>query len=103
MNAGRGDVMMKRLEALHTSATEALRRLLDTQPTSPAKVTFAWRMAAGPALAKAADTEWRDDGVLVLRAKTPAWLRELRHARPVLAARLAELLGAGVIKRMVIE
>jgi len=95
--------MMKRLEALQSSATEALRRLLDSQPTTPAKVAFVWRMAAGPALAKAADAEWRDDGVLVLRAKTPAWLRELRHARPVLATRMADLLGVGVIKRMVIE
>ena len=94
---------MGRLDALRSSATEALRRLLDSQPTSPAKVSFVWRMAAGPALAKAAETEWRDDGILLLRAKTPAWLRELRHARPVLTARIAELLGPGVMKRLVIE
>lgn len=80
-----------------------MRRLLDSQPISGAKVQFVWRMAAGPALAKAADTEWRDEGVLVLRAKTAAWLRELRHARPVLTARMAELLGPDVIKRLVIE
>ncbi len=104
MNAGRRDVMMKRLDALFSSATEALRRVLESQPTTPAKITFVWRMAAGPALAKAVDIDWRDDdGVLLLRAKTPAWLKELRHARPVLNARIVELLGPGIVKRLVIE
>jgi len=90
------------MEPLHTTATHALRHLLDGQPTSPAKVAFAWRMAAGPALARAADPEWRD-GVLVVRAHADAWRKELRHARPVLTTRLQELLGPDVIKKIVIE
>jgi predicted nucleic acid-binding Zn ribbon protein len=95
---------MRRLEALRSAATEALRRLLDSQPTSSAKVGFAWRMAAGPALANAVDTEWRDDdGVLRVRAKTPTWLKELRHARPILTVRIAAMLGPDVVKKLVIE
>jgi len=103
LNGGRRDVMMRRLEALRSSATEALRRLLDAQPVTPAKVDFVWRMAAGPALAKAADVQWRDGGILVVRAKTPAWLKELRHARPILTTRIAGLLGPDVVQRLVIE
>jgi predicted nucleic acid-binding Zn ribbon protein len=95
--------MMGCLEALRSSETEALRRLLEAQPTSSAKIGFAWRMAAGPALANAADVEWRDDGVLVVRAKTSNWLKELRHARPILTTRLSDLLGDGVVTKFVIE
>ena len=92
------------LESLRSTATDALRHLLDAQPNTPAKMSFAWRMAAGPALAKAADPEWRDDdGVLVVHARTAAWLKELRHARPILSTRLEQIVGAGVIKKFVIE
>ena len=103
LNAAGPDVMMGRLEALRSYETEALRRLLEAQPTSSAKIGFAWRMAAGAALANAADLEWRDDGVLVVKAKTRAWLKELRHARPILTTRITDLLGPGVVQRFVIE
>jgi predicted nucleic acid-binding Zn ribbon protein len=95
--------MMGRLESLRSTATDALRHLLDAQPNNSAKMSFAWRMAAGPALAKAADPEWRDDGVLVVHARTAAWLKELRHARPILSTRLEQIVGSGVIKKFVIE
>jgi hypothetical protein len=90
------------MDALNSTAQRALRVLLDGQPTSPAKVAFAWRMVAGPAMARAAEPEWRD-GVLVVRAKTDVWRRELRHARPILTTRLQALVGVDVVKRIVIE
>jgi predicted nucleic acid-binding Zn ribbon protein len=90
------------MESLHSTATHALRALLDAQPATPAKVAFAWRMVAGAALARAGDPEWRE-GVLVVRARTDAWRRELRRAKPVLTARLQELVGADVVKKIVIE
>ena len=91
------------MDALETTAARALRVLLDSQPTTPAKVAFAWRMSAGPALGRATSVEWRPDGVLIVRASTPAWLKELRHNRPLLTARVRELVGPDVVKRMIIE
>lgn len=91
------------MESLHTTATRSLRALLEHQPTSAAKVGFAWRIAAGPALGRAADATWQDDGVLRVRASSPEWQRELRRARPVIRARLDELLGPGVVRSLVIE
>jgi predicted nucleic acid-binding Zn ribbon protein len=41
--------------------------------------------------------------VLIVRARTDAWRRELRRARPVLTARVKEMSGAGVVKQIVIE
>src|SRR4029453_3423276 len=90
------------MEALNFTAQHALRVLLEGQPTSPEKVAFAFRMVAGASLARAAEPN-RRDGVLIVRAKTDAWRRELRHARPILTTRLQALVGADVVKKIVIE
>jgi len=91
------------MESLHTTADGALREILANQPTSQAKVAFAWRMAAGPALARATEATFREDGILVIHARTEAWLREVRHAKPMLVTRLRALLGDSVVKRLVIQ
>ena len=91
------------MESLNTTASDVLRQLLASQPTTPAKVAFAWRMAAGSALGRAGDVSWRDDGVLVVRASTEAWRTEMRRAAPMLLARVRELVGKDVVRRIVIE
>jgi hypothetical protein len=91
------------MEPIRQSATRALQTLLAGQPTTPAKVAFAWRMAAGPALGRAGIPQWSEGGTLRVRARDAAWLREIRHARPVIAERLAQLLGPDVVRRIVVE
>ena len=91
------------MEALSTTANDMLRRLLAAQPTTAAKVGFAWKIVAGRALARAARTEWRDDGVLTVRAESDVWRKELRRARPVLFRRLTELLGPEVVTKLIIQ
>jgi hypothetical protein len=90
------------MHPLRDSATEALRDLLTAQPTTAAKVLFAWRMAAGTAMSRAAHAEWTD-GTLRLAPATTAWRKELLRARPVLLERLRHWLGAEVIQAIVIE
>jgi len=90
------------MQSVRDTATEVLRDLLSKQPTTSAKVMFAWRMAAGSAMARAARVEWID-GTLRLSPTTPAWRRELQRARPVLLDRLRHWLGADVIQSIVIE
>lgn len=90
------------MDALNSTAQQALRILLEGQPTSPAKVAFAWRMVAGASFARAAEPAW-SDGVLTVRAQTDAWRRELRRARPILTTRLQSLVGADVVQKIVIE
>jgi hypothetical protein len=77
-----------------------LNALLRQQPDTPAKVVFAWRMAAGAALARATRASWEPDGTLRLEPETPVWYREVVRARPILAARLRALLGADVVKHI---
>ena len=91
------------MEPLNSTATNALRTLLATQPTTEAKVAFAWQIAAGPALGRAATTSWSSDGVLRVSARTGAWRDEIRRARPVILERLRHLLGPDVVHRLAID
>jgi hypothetical protein len=92
------------MESLQRTASHALRTLLDGQPVTPAKMRFVWTLAAGAALARATDVRWREgDGVLVVRAHSENWRRELRRARPLLTERVRELAGREVVRRIQIE
>jgi hypothetical protein len=86
------------MNALRDTATHVLSVMLAGQPDTPAKVEFAWRVAAGPALARAATVSWGDDRILVVRAHSPEWRREIARARPIIATRLGHLLGPGTVK-----
>jgi hypothetical protein len=80
----------------------ALRQLLDAQPTTDAKVAFAWTIAAGPSLARAATVSWAANGTLFVRPRTDVWRREIVRARPVIARRVNALLGPGVVQRIAV-
>jgi predicted nucleic acid-binding Zn ribbon protein len=87
------------VERLDTTAPRALRQALAQQPNSQGKVLFAWTLAAGPALSRSASASWHD-GVLHLEARSTNWRREVLHARPMLLARLASLLGPDIVKTL---
>jgi hypothetical protein len=91
------------MQPLRTASTRALQSLLNDQPVTAAKVTFAYQVAAGPAMARATSLAWSDDGLLRVRARDPAWRREVARARPMIAQRLELLLGAGVVRKIVVE
>jgi hypothetical protein len=79
-----------------------LAEILRRQPTSPAKIECAWRLAAGTAFARAAQVQWAEDGTLRVDVADPAWRREVQRARPMLVERLRGLLGDAAISRLVI-
>ena len=91
------------MQRLQHTAARGFSALLRPQPTTAAKVAFAWKLAAGPALGRAGTPEWADEGTLRVRARNEVWLREMRHARPLILERITELLGAGVVRRFIIE
>jgi len=88
------------MQSVSDLAGAALRGLLAEQPVTPGKVALAWRLAAGPTLARAASIEWDGGGVLRIRVADPAWLREVRFARPKLVERLREMLGPDAVRRV---
>jgi hypothetical protein len=89
------------VESFHDISHATLRRLLSDQPTSPAKVAFAWRMAAGAPLARATRVEWAA-GALRVHVDDAHWQREVRRARPMLLERMSQLLGAGAVTSFVV-
>jgi hypothetical protein len=91
------------METVQSTALRALAMMIEAQPTSAAKVAFAWRIAAGPALGRATKVAWTGCGTLHVRAATPAWQQEARRARPIIRQRLDQLLGANVVGNIEIE
>jgi predicted nucleic acid-binding Zn ribbon protein len=80
-------------------ATDTMAALLARQPLSRAKVAFAWQIAVGPALARATAVN-REGTALRVRAADARWSREVERSRQIILARLAALLGDGVIQEL---
>lgn len=91
------------VQKIDQTAVSALKTMLEGQPTTEAKVSFAWTIAAGPALARAATVTWSESGTLRVVARAEAWRQELLRARPLIARRIADLVGPDVVRRIAIE
>jgi hypothetical protein len=72
-------------------------------PLTDEKVAFAWRLAVGPAVAKATTVRLGSDGTLYLRANSPAWLDGVRQSVGLIRSRLAHYLGENAVKRISYE
>lgn len=75
----------------------ALEAALRRAPLTPDKVAFAWRVAVGPAVDRATRVELRES-VLYVRAKDPAWRREVERSAALIRTRLQRLLGADSVR-----
>jgi hypothetical protein len=72
---------------------DVLTLMIRRQPTTPAKVAFAWRIAAGAAVARASEVELRADGLLLVLVDDPRWRQEIERALGMLRPKLIALLG----------
>jgi predicted nucleic acid-binding Zn ribbon protein len=79
----------------HFSA-RVLADVVRRQPASPARTSFAWQMAVGPALARVTKVTLDADGVLSVVAMDERWSREIERARDVALSRLQNILGQEV-------
>ena len=69
-------------------------------PLCDEKVAFAWRLAVGPAVAKATKVRLDDKGTLYVSAEAPAWLDGVRQSVGLIRSRLAHYLGDDAVKRI---
>ncbi len=83
-------------------ATRALGDVLKRQPLSDAKVRFAWTASVGASLARATSVRLRADGTLHVRAASDHWRLETIRSEPLVRKRLAQLLGGGVVRAIVV-
>jgi predicted nucleic acid-binding Zn ribbon protein len=84
------------VQPLQTFAADVIANVVRRQPPSAARTTFAWSVAAGPAMARAATVDARD-GILFVTPKDARWAREIERAIPTLLARLQVLVGPAEI------
>ena len=64
---------------LQNFATGVIADVIRRQPPSPARTTFAWTVAVGPALARST-TVTLIDQVLVVRSRDARWAKEIARA-----------------------
>jgi hypothetical protein len=88
------------MESLIQTSARVLRGLMAAQPTTPAKINFAWQIAAGPSLSRAAQVECSPDGTLRVQAKSAAWGHEIHVARAMILERMSQLLGPDIVRRI---
>jgi len=69
-------------------------------PLTPEKVAFAWRLAVGPAIDKATTVRLADNGILYVRAESPAWLAAVRKSTSLIHIRMTDLLGEDTVKKV---
>jgi hypothetical protein len=84
---------------LQSFATGVLADIIRRQPPSPARTTFAWTVAVGPALARTT-TATLTESVLTIRARDPRWAKEVQRAADTILLRMQHLLGAGSVVKM---
>ena len=71
-------------------------------PLTDEKVAFAWRLAVGPAVAKATNVRLDTNGTLYVTAQA-AWLDGVRQSVGLIRSRLAHFLGDDAVKRISYE
>jgi hypothetical protein len=84
---------------LQTLATGVIAEVIRRQPASPGRTTFAWTVAAGPALARSATVTLVGD-VLKVRVRDPLWAREIERAAGTILTRMQHLLGWDSVQRI---
>jgi predicted nucleic acid-binding Zn ribbon protein len=73
------------------------------QPSSPARTSFAWQVAVGPALARVTTVALAEDGVLTVHATDKRWGNEIERAREVVVQRLQNILGRDQVRSLRVE
>ena len=84
---------------LQNFATGVIAEVIRRQPASPARTTFAWTVAVGPALARSATVALAGD-VLQVRVRDPRWGREIERAADTILKRMQHLLGRDSVQRI---
>ncbi len=90
------------MRPIGTFAGGVIAGVVRRQPPSPARTSFAWHLAVGPALARVTSVEL-DGGTLRVRSADPRWLKEIDRAKAVILPKLQDLLGEHTITRISVQ
>ena len=88
--------MIQANKVLPAIVAEVIRKA----PLTDEKVAFAWRLAVGPATAKATAVRLGSDGTLHVKADAPAWNEAIQKSIGLIRSRLAHYLGEDAVKQL---
>jgi predicted nucleic acid-binding Zn ribbon protein len=91
--------MIDPMRSIQTFAGGVLAEIVRRQPPSPARTSFAWQLAVGPALSRVTSVQL-EGGTVRVRAADPRWLEEIDRAKAVILPKLQALLGAETVTRI---
>jgi predicted nucleic acid-binding Zn ribbon protein len=86
--------------AAHECVTSALQTLLRDQPLSTGKVTLAWEVAVGRAMARVTRVSLSSDGTLAVGAENRHWAKEIYRSTGLITSRVNRLLGDNAVRRI---
>jgi predicted nucleic acid-binding Zn ribbon protein len=87
------------VRSIQTFAGGVLAEVVRRQPASPARTTFAWQLAVGPALARMTSVELQGT-TLRVNATDARWLKEIERARAVILQKLQHVLGPEAVTKI---
>jgi hypothetical protein len=87
---------------VHEFMSRALAEILRKAPDSPEKIAFAWRAAVGPSVDKVTTIDLHGR-VLRVRAKDPAWRREIERSAGIIRSRLNSVLGEDAVRHIDVQ
>lgn len=85
------------MHKVSTFLPTALASVIQKAPLTPEKVTFAWRTAAGPAVARNGSVRL-EGKILHVQVPNEAWRREVERSAAIIRTRMDHLLGQGVVR-----
>lgn len=98
-----GNAILRGVFAANDILPGVLAEVIRKAPLGPEKVTLAWRLAVGSAVAKATTVMLDAQGVLHVKANTPAWIAAVRKSTSLIHPRMNDLLGEGTVKMLQFE
>ena len=90
------------MHSIQTFAGGVLADVVRRQPPSPARTTFAWQLAVGPALARVTSVEMEGTALRV-RSTDERWLKEIDRARAIILPKVQHLLGQETVTKISIR
>lgn len=89
------------MEPIQPLLASAIARIVRPAPLSIEKVLFAWRVTAGPALAKVTRVTLTAAGMLEVDVDDVRWRDELERSTTLLLDRMRDLLGPDCVQGIV--
>ena len=87
------------MRSIQSFAGGVLAEVVRRQPPSPARTSFAWQLAVGPALARMTSVEL-EGTTLRVNALDARWLKEIERARAVILQKLQHVLGPEAVTKI---